>query len=76
MRINLLTMDHARLSSVPEIERTFVLGIGHIANEIDILQKLLYWMAPEEDDQPQLKKAHSTQALTIAEVLSGKLAEA
>jgi hypothetical protein len=75
MHVNLLTMDRARLSGVPEVERTFVFGIGHIANEVNVLQKLLYWTAPSEDEDPQSKKAHSTQALTIAKVLSGKLAE-
>jgi len=72
------TTDVAKemLARIPDQERTFLLGIGHIANEVNVLQKLFYWASCSIGDHDLIRKAHTTQAITLAKVLAGKLSEA
>jgi hypothetical protein len=64
------------LSLMPVRERTFFLAISHISNELNVLQKIFYWASSTADEQDLLKKAHTTQSMTLAKVLAGKLSEA
>jgi len=40
-----LRIDKSDLLSIPEVERTFFLALGHASNEINALTKMLYWSA-------------------------------
>lgn len=75
MKAHIWNIGKAKFERIPESERTLILGLGHIGNEINVLQKLLYWASPSEDEPELLRRAHSSQALTIARLLAGKLAE-
>jgi hypothetical protein len=75
IKINSLELPQDRLLAMPETERVFLFGIAHIANEVNMLQKLIYW-ASNAPEQPEiLKEAHMSQALMLAKILAGKLHE-
>ncbi len=76
MKVYTTPIPKDRLPTIPERERTFLIGIGHIANEVNVFQKLFYWASCSTDNHELLKKAHTTQAIAIAKVLAGKLSEA
>ena len=77
MKIRQIPIRKERLLAVPEAERTFLLGIGHIANEIMVLQKLAVASAVSGGDSDVLLlRVHATQTLTLIRLLAGKLLEA
>jgi hypothetical protein len=77
MKIRQIPIRKERLIAVPEVERTFLLGIGHIANEIMMLQKLALASAVSGGDSDVLLlRVHATQTLTLIRLLAGKLFEA
>ncbi|MDI6755460.1 MAG: hypothetical protein QME78_13830 [Thermodesulfobacteriota bacterium] len=76
MKLHVWNIGRAKFEGMPEAERTFIIGLGHIENEINVLQKLLYWTSPAEKEPDVIRRAHSTQALTVAKILTGKLWEA
>ena len=76
MKLHVWNIGKAKFESVPETERTLIIGLGHIENEINVLQKLLYWTSPLEKEPDVIRRAHSTQAVTVAKLLAGKLWEA
>ncbi|MCX5908449.1 MAG: hypothetical protein NTY64_15010 [Deltaproteobacteria bacterium] len=76
MKLQIWNIGKAKFEKVPEPERTLIIGFGHIENEVNVLQKLLYWTSPSEKELEVIRKAHSTQALTVAKLLAGKLWEA
>lgn len=76
MKLHVWNIGRSKFDNVPEAERTFILGLAHIENEINVLQKLLYWTAPSQEEPDIIRRAHSSQATTVAKLLSGKLWEA
>jgi hypothetical protein len=76
MKLNIWNIGRSKFDNVPEAERTFIIGIGHIENEINFLQKLLYWTTPSKEEPDIIKRSHSSQATTVAKLLAGKLWEA
>ncbi|ULU26758.1 hypothetical protein [Dyella terrae] len=77
MKIHQVPIRKERLLAMPEVERTFLLGIGHIANEIMVLQKLAVASAVSGGDgDALLLRIHATQTLTLVRLLAGKLLEA
>jgi len=76
MKLHVWKIGKANFEGVPEPERTIIIGIGHIQNEVNVLQKILFWTSPSLDDPEIFRKAQSSQAMTIAKVLAGKLWEA
>lgn len=76
MKLQVWNIDKLKFDTVPEAERTFIIGLGHIVNEINLLQKLLYWTAPSVEEYDIIRKAHSSQATTVAKLFAGKLLEA
>lgn len=75
MKLHVWDIGKSKFDNVPEDERTFIIGFGHIVNEINFLQKLLYWTAPSEEEPAIIRRAHSSQAMTVAKLLAGKLWE-
>jgi hypothetical protein len=65
------------LAKLPEPERVFAALLGHISNEINILQKLIM-MAHDLDDDPEPAEiqGRTAQTMCLLRVLVGKLNEA
>jgi hypothetical protein len=61
---------------MPERERTFFLGIGHTADEVSVLLKVLLWASYSSEEHELMKIAHTSQATIFAKLLAGKLCEA
>ncbi|KAF0190589.1 MAG: S-adenosyl-L-homocysteine hydrolase [Gammaproteobacteria bacterium] len=60
---------------MPGDERALFVLLGHLINEINILNKTFY-LCSQFDDEPQWRAhAHTTQALVFAKMLVGKLYE-
>jgi hypothetical protein len=76
MKLHVWNIGRSKFDNVPEAERTFIIGLGHIENEINVLQKILYWTAPSEQEPEIIRRAHSSQATPVAKLLAGKLWEA
>ncbi|HSC47154.1 MAG TPA: hypothetical protein VLG68_03635 [Gammaproteobacteria bacterium] len=75
MKILVWDIGKKNIERIPEPERSFVIALGHITNEINILQKFLYWTQPDEADSEIHRKAHTMQSLFVAKLLAAKLAE-
>lgn len=62
---------------MPENERVFVVVLGHIANEINVLQRLIM-MAHDLDDNPGPAETQggTAQTMCLMRLLVGKLYEA
>jgi len=64
-----------QLTSVTEQERVFFLSIGHFANEVNVLQKMLLWSSDFDAQPDAVLKANITSALVFLRLLAGKLKE-
>jgi len=74
MIIYKLTVNKKQLNLFPEKERILFIQIGHLANELTILTKLLIY-AHTDSDMEIIRKAYTTQASLIARIFIGKLSE-
>lgn len=63
------------LLNVPQVERDFFFAAAHIANELNLLQKLAIWSLHVHGDLAVMR-AQSCQALMLLRLLVGKLNEA
>jgi hypothetical protein len=75
MKIVRTKIRKSLIAQLPEEERTFFFLMGHVGNELNVLQKLFYWCAIYLSDDEIRQKAHVTQALVVAKLLVGKLYE-
>lgn len=65
------------LAEMPEAERVFVVVLGNISNEINVLQKLIMMAHDLEDDpEPAEIQGRTAQTMCLLRVLAGKLYEA
>ena len=65
------------LAKMPEPERVFAMLLGHISNEINILQKLIIMTLDLDDDpEPAEIQGRTAQTMCLLRVLVGKLNEA
>lgn len=74
MIIYKLTVTKKQLNLFPEKERILFIQIGHLANELTILTKLLIY-AHTDSDREIIRRAYTTQASLIARICIGKLSE-
>jgi hypothetical protein len=65
----------SELAKVPEAERTFLLLLGHLANELAVLSKLFLFCSEFESDDKWKRRAAPAQALVVGKLLVGKLSE-
>jgi len=65
----------SQLEKMPEAERTLFLLLGHLANELSVLKKLLFFCGHSEAEDKWQRRANNAQALVMARVLIGKLCE-
>jgi hypothetical protein len=75
MQLHLVTFSKEQLDSIPEAERTLIVLLGHAANELGVLGKLLHFALREQGNEPVFAQARNTQALTLVRILSGKIYE-
>lgn len=74
MKLNKITINKKQLSLIPERERTLLIQIGHLSNEISFFHKLLI-ISYKKSDSDIERKVHTSQASIIARVYIGKLFE-
>jgi len=74
MVIYKVTISKEQLSLFPETERVLFIQIGHLANELTILTKLLIY-AHKDSEIDAIRKAYTTQAAVISRICIGKIFE-
>ena len=74
MIIHKVTVSKEQLSFFPEKERVLFIQIGHLANELVTLLKLLIY-AHTDSNVDVIKKAYTMQASVIARICIGKIFE-
>jgi hypothetical protein len=57
-----------------EDERNFVIAVGHLLNELNVLNKIFYRCSQYPTANRVIGKAQTTQAVCMAKILPGKLA--
>jgi hypothetical protein len=74
MIIHKVTVSKKQLCLFPEKERVLFIQIGHLANELTTLTKLLIY-SHTDSNVDVIKKAYTTQASVIARICIGKIFE-
>jgi len=69
-----VTVSKKQLSLFPERERVLFIQVGHLANELTTLAKLLIY-AHKDSSYDAIKKAYMMQASVIARICIGKIYE-
>jgi hypothetical protein len=75
VRVHHITLSKAQLDAVPEAERSLLVLMGHAANELSVLSKLLHFCARAESKAPMIMQAENAQALVLGRILAGKIYE-
>jgi hypothetical protein len=77
LRLHRVRFEAGDLRKMPEHERVFTMLLGHIANEINILQKLIMMAHNLDDDPgPWETQGRTAQTMCLLRLLVGKLNEA
>lgn len=76
MNITSLRLTKKTLSRMPVKDRTLLLLVGNISNEINVLQKLLMMVRKKDVDSRVIDIVEAGQALIFMRMLIGKLHEA
>src|SRR5215208_5596014 len=76
MKVQRVSLSASALDSMSEAERVFFVFLGHISNEIGILNKLLLWSVTVSEVKAPEQQAWITRSMFLARVLAGKLNEA
>jgi hypothetical protein len=76
MQIKQVQLSKSDFEKMPERERLAILLLGHFANEINILSKLLIMSSNRMGDHNTAeRRAHHSQTLVIGRLFAGKLFE-
>ena len=67
--------DKLKLSSVPQQERLLFFALGHLANEINALNKQVLWCFKPDAEPPVVARAQVSLGLMYLRLLAGKLKE-
>lgn len=70
-----IAFDKAKLSCVPQAERLLFFALGHLANEINALNKQVLWCFKPDSEPAAVSKAQISLALIFLRLLAGKLKE-
>lgn len=75
--VNRIRIGKDQLSAIPDDERSFLFMLGHIGNELSILQKLQWYASNYEYPTETVEDhVHTSQALLVAKLLVAKEKEA
>lgn len=70
-----LKLDKDRLLHIPKAERVLFIALGHLANELAVLQKQVLWTSKFGNPDNLPTKGTITHAFICARLLAGKLKE-
>ena len=74
MQVQRIAVSRETLLDMPVSDRNFVITIGHLLNELNVLSKILYRCSQYSTADRVVSHAQTTQALCMAKILAGKLA--
>lgn len=75
IEIQRVTLSKELLCSIDESELTCFVALGHLANELGVLKRLLLWSSGASPAEGVLYSAEQAQALMLTRLLAGKLHE-
>lgn len=75
MQLQYFTLSKKQFNDIPEDDRALIVLMGHAANELNILGKLLCFCKNQEETTSLLNEAQNAQALTLVRILAGKACE-
>src|SRR5437763_1285387 len=75
MDVHIIPIPKDKLDKMPEMERAFYLHIGHLRNEIMIIERLLWWNNNNPSGNDILSTVNVSQGLIFIRLLAGKLWE-
>jgi hypothetical protein len=75
IKIERIVLTKAQLAGIPEAERNLFVLLGHAANEINILGKLLHFASSSESATPLEAQAEQSQTNLLGALLAGKVYE-
>ena len=76
MKITTAKLTKAKLAAMSAKERTLLLLMGHVFNEINVFQKLMLMVRKGEAGTKIVDRVEAGQALIFLRILIGKLHEA
>jgi hypothetical protein len=76
MRVHRVNLTKARLAAMPIAERTALLLLGHAANEINVLSKLILMSRKQPPAIQLVDHVEAAQTFVVMRLLIGKLHEA
>jgi hypothetical protein len=75
MKVYEIPISNQQLNLIPADERLFFIQIGHLANELSTLNKLLVFVSNTTGTTELERRARNSQALLLVRLCSGKLFE-
>ena len=75
MKVYEIPISKQQLDSIPADERLFFIQIGHLANELSTLNRLLLFVSNTTGTTELERRARNSQALLLVRLCSGKLFE-
>lgn len=75
MRIRVVPVPKSYLEAIPEAELAFYTHLGHVRNELLVIEKFLVWTMENQTDGDVLSDVNVFQELIILRLLAGKLHE-
>lgn len=76
IEIGVLRFSKKDLESLPKFDRELLLLFGHVANDLNVLNRFHLWLSHSVQQDGPLGKAGITQALVVGRTICGKLTEA
>lgn len=76
MKLFQVTIAREDFDKIPEDERTLLILLGHVANELNVLARLFHWSSSAEDTSAIEEKGNNTLIFTVIRIFTGKLHEA
>jgi hypothetical protein len=75
MNIKVVPVPKSHSDKIPKAELAFYTHVGHVRNEILVIEKFLYWTLKNPTDGDVLSDVNVFQELIIIRLLAGKLLE-
>ena len=75
MKIYEIPISKQQFESIPTTERLFFIQMGHLANELSTLNRLLLFVSNRTGTSELERRARNSQALLLVRLCSGKLFE-
>jgi hypothetical protein len=76
MRVQRIGFSVEQLRGIPEEERSLIVVLAHALNEVNTLNKLLFFCTQFDQEPRWVANAQAAQALIVARPIAGKLNEA